>query len=214
MPNDNEILKIKSEELKPSLEEEFPLVTNDKESLRQPYIYKTRMSGRRSAVDDLFTYNGFIAANATVTTVSNTTTETTLETFSLQSVPLRVGQVVRITTTGIYSTANATDTITVRVGSGGAPTTEWNSMVSTAATVTSQPWHLQWIGIIASLGTTGTMEAQMIGKINNINKDDPNTGTITINTDSTITIGITAQWSAAAVGNTISIRQFIIEIVN
>ena len=169
-----------------------------------------------------FLISGVIEADSTVTTVSSSASETNLDTYTIplnsisrnDSVTETAGNVIRISASGTYSTANATDTVTIRVGNGSAPTTEWNSMISTAASVTTQPWNLVWTGIFSAIGSSGTLEAQMTGRINNVNKDDPNTATLTVSTVANIVLAITAQWSNALSGNTISIRQFLIELLN
>jgi hypothetical protein len=176
----------------------------------------TPMVGRQVKLRDLFTLSGTVSVSSTTTTVStdsHTTTETNLATFGFLPDEFHVGMAVRITAIGTY-TSDGTRTVTVRVGNGTAPTTEWNSMASTAAITTNAPWHLQWTGIIATLGALGTLEAQMVGKINNVNKDDANTAAVAINTTTARTFAITAQWSATDAGNSITIRQLLIEILN
>lgn len=158
-----------------------------------------------------------IVSSPTVTTVStdsNTTVETNLATIVLTSPEIDlVNKVIRITALGTY-TSDGTRIVTVRVGSGTAPTTEWNSMVSTAAVTTNIPWNLIWTGIVASIGSSGTLEAQMVGSINNVSKNDANSATVALNTTATLTIALTAQWSAVTAGNSITVRQFIVEILN
>lgn len=169
------------------------------------------MSGRSIKLRDVFNLSGAISVSSTVVTVSNTITETTLASFNFFPNEWHVGMCVRLTALGIYSTANATDTVTLTVKHGSTAT---NTIVNTAATVTSQPWNLTWYGIIGTLGSSGTIESQMIGGINNVRKDDPNTATATIDTTVAELLALTATWSNALSGNTISIRQFIVEILN
>ncbi|KKM18470.1 hypothetical protein LCGC14_1665420, partial [marine sediment metagenome] len=45
-------------------------------------------------------------------------------------------------------------------------------------------------------------------------KSDPNTAVESIDTTQARTLDLTAQWSAALAGNTISIRQFVVEALN
>lgn len=180
---------------------------------RRLYPIGVPLVGRSIKSKDVFVISGLVAASATVTSIStdvNTTTETNLATFTFLPDELHKGILIRITAIGTY-TSDGTRIPTIRVGSGTAPTTEWNSMVATAASTTNQPWNLEWTGIVSGIGSSGTLEAQMRGKINNVNKDDPNTATITINTTTSLIIAVTAQWSASNAGNSISIRQFIVE---
>ena len=53
-----------------------------------------------------------------------------------------------------------------------------------------------------------------MAKINNINKDDANNATVAFNTQLDNTIGLTATWSASDAGNSITLRQFIVEILD
>ena len=183
---------------------------------RRLYPINVPLVGRSVKLKDDFVLSGLVAASATVTTVStdvNGATQTNLATFTFLPDEIHFGMLIRITALGTY-TADATRTVTVRVGAGNAPTTEWNSMVSTAAAVTTQPWHLIWTGIVSAIGSSGTVEAQMVGKINNVNKDDSNTATVSLNTTTSNVLAVTAQWSASTAGNSITIRQFILEILN
>lgn len=120
---------------------------------------------------------------------------------------------VRISASGVI-TDDGTRVCKLSLGSGlAASHTEWNSMTSTAATVTNAPWHLQWTGIVTTLGASGTLEAQMQGDINRVNKDDPNTAAVALATDTAITIALTADWDGTDAGNSISIRQWLIEVL-
>lgn len=208
----DEILSIKEEEQEPKeiLEE-----LKQPEKIERNYKLRVLFSGRRSGVDQMFDWQGFVVANGTVTTVSNNADETLLESIELSGITWHVGQVIRVTANGVYSTVDATPTVIIRIGVGtAAPITEWNSMTSTAAAVTNQPWNLQFIGVVTAIGSSGTVEAQLSGKINNVNKDDPNTATVTFNTNTTQTLSISADWSAANASNSISIRSFLLEIIN
>lgn len=172
---------------------------------------------RRSVkLRDAFTLSGAVETSATVVEVStdtNGTTETTLQSFRFLPGELYPGLLVRVTATGTY-TSDATRTVTVRVGSGTAPTTEWNSMTSTAAAATDTPWNLVWYGLVATIGSSGTLEAQLSGAMNNVKKDDANTATVTVNTQAALTVGLTAQWSANVAGNSIKLRQWLVEVLN
>ena len=120
---------------------------------------------------------------------------------------------VRISASGVI-TDDGTRVCKLSLGSGlAAAHTEWNSMTSTSATVTNSPWHLQWIGIVTTLGASGTLEAQMQGDINRVNKDDPNTAAVVLATDTAVTIALTADWDGSDAGNSLSIRQWLVEVL-
>lgn len=172
---------------------------------------------RRSAkLRDNFVVGGTSSVSTTTTTVSTDshgTTETNLTTYTLNAGELYKKMVLRLTATGTY-TSDATRTVTVRVGSGSAPTTEWNSMSTTAAAATNAPWSLTFYGIVATIGTSGTLEAQLLGNMNNVSKNDANTATVSINTTGQITVAVTAQWSDTTAGNSLTMRQMVLEILN
>jgi len=206
MSNDEiKILKEREDFVKP----EVPFASFDETPVYDRRFFPSLST--RSSV----TLQKTLIASPTVTTVNTTATETNLATIVIPSneFGLKPNGTFKITAFGVYSTANGVDTVTVRVGIGNAATTELNSMTSTAASVTNAPWHLIWCGTIASLGSSGTIESHMTASMNNVSKDDPNTATATINTTLTRIFAVTAQWSNALAGNTISIRQFIVERV-
>lgn len=157
-------------------------------------FYATRVSTRRKIplTNDTITSS---------TTVANTTTETTLFTATMPANGIAVADMIRIFTGGYYSTANGSDTFTIRwkVGS-----TTILSMTSTAANVTNVPWHARTHNTVRTLGATGTLMA--FGEIdsNGANSDQANTATTTFDTTATMTFTVTVQWSAANASNTLT----------
>lgn len=206
-------IPIKKEEIK-------TVTTQDNTFLQEQPVDVSRflpiqipMIGRSVKLRDVFTLSGVLNANSTVVTVTaagSSGAQTDLKSFTLFKDEWHVGMVIRITATGVI-TDDGTRTCTLRIGTGLAPTTEWNSMTSTAATVTNAPWHLTWIGIVTTIGASGTLEAQMMGDINRVNKDDPNTAAVALATNGSIVLALTADWDGIDVGNSISVRQWILE---
>ena len=172
----------------------------------------TATPGRSVKLRNLFSTSGAIASDSTVVTVGTTGTETDLKFFQFFPNEWHVGMCIRIIANGVIID-DGTRTVTLRMRSGLAPTTEWNSMTSTAATVTNAPWNLVWYGIITTLGSSGTLEAQMKGSINRVNKDDPNISTVAFDTTSGIMIDFTADWNGSQAGNSISVRQWLVEVL-
>lgn len=172
--------------------------------------------GRSIKLRDDFVLSGAVASDPTVVTVTAAGSSgaiTDLKSFKFFPNEWHVGMVVRITATGVI-TDDGTRVCKLSLGSGlAAAHTEWNSMTSTAATVTNAPWHLTWLGVVTTIGSAGTLEAQMIGDINRVNKDDPNTAAVTLVTNTIITIALTADWDGTDAGNSLSIRQWIVEIL-
>ena len=172
------------------------------------------VTGRSSSADIMVNSRLFVVANGTVTAVT-TNTEANLESIDLTGISWNVGKIIRVTTRGVYSNTDGTSTVTIRVGTGTEGSiTVWNAITSTAGAVTTQPWEIRWIGVLTAIGSSGALEPQLMGTINNVNKDDLNTATVTFNTTGTRNLAVAAIWSATAAGNTISIRQFLLEILN
>jgi len=217
MPTEEKVLPIRKEIEEPASVATFSQPVNVETPLYKQRFFFRAATGSATANRQGISLTKNIAAFSTVTTVSTAThgtTETNLATIILQKPEIDlVGRAIRITALGTY-TADTTRTVTLRIGSGTAPTTEWNSIVSTAATATSQPWNLTWYGIVVTTGSSGTLEGQLIGSINNVSKNDPNTATVTVSTVGSLTIALTAQWSATDTGNSVTIRQWFVDLLN
>ena len=207
----SDIIKIKEEKIEQPQDVDTDFIVPQEEKLSE--LYKTRFFPRDTNRNS-FTFPRTLNSSPTVTTVATTASETDLASIVILSNENRLYTTFKIYAAGVYSTlAGGAATVAIRVGLGAAPTTEWNIMTTTAADVTNVSWHLNWTGIITVIGTSGTLEAQLQGKTNNVNKDDPNTATVTFNTTIRNTIGLTADWTASDASNSISIRQFICEII-
>ena len=144
------------------------------------------------------------------TTVANTTTETTIYTESISADELHVGQVIRVTLSGYYSTANATDTFTLRWKIGG---TTVASKVSVAENVTNGPWKAVLELTVRSIGATGTVISFVEAAFNNTRDDQAATSTTTTDTTSAEDVIGTLQWDNALSGNTATITQGYTEFV-
>lgn len=175
----------------------------------------TATVGRSVKLRDKFTISGAVVSDSTVVSVTaagSSGNQTDLKSFKFFPNEWHPNMMVRVTARGIY-TSDGTRTATLRIGSGLAPTTEWNSMTSTAASTTNAPWELTWIGIVTTIGSSGTLEAQMTGKINNVNKDDANTATVALATNTAIILAMTIDWDGSDADNSWSVRQFIVEVL-
>lgn len=163
-------------------------------------------------LDNNVLLDGTVKSDFTVTTVANTVTETALNSYTIPASTLAANRALRVTGTGVYSTANATDTVTLRFKIGG---TAWHSITSTAASVTNVQWSASWVIVVATTGAGGTAESQLPWAfINSVFKSDPNTATESIDTTVSRLVEVTAQWSAAVAGHTLSIRQLVVEVMN
>lgn len=150
----------------------------------------------------------------TVTASVVSTTETTLKTFAFNKDELYVGMVIRMTANGTF-TQDGTRQFTLRTGVSVPVNPEFNSVTSPATALTDKFWELTWTGIIATIGSSGTIETALRGSLNTVLLNDlaPNTATVSINTAATLTFALTCQWNANNAGNAVTIRQFILEIL-
>src|SRR3990167_908875 len=164
--------------------------------------------------------SGVLTVSTTATSVGGATTaDTTLNSFTIPALTLsrndpkidNVGNVIRVWAGGRNTTDDATAAVTLKCKVG---STTYHTITSTGSAASNQPWHIGWVFVINTLGTGGTAESQVEAKINNVNKDSANTSTITINTTIDNTLAITAAWASGDAGDDISIRQFIVEILN
>lgn len=143
------------------------------------------------------------------TTVSNTTAETTLFTTSFNADELRAGDNVEMSINGIYSTANSSDTFTVRVKING---TTVHSFTSVAKNVTNTPVEMLHRFTVRGSGATAAISgrADFMAYNDSLFASDVADGTI--NTTIANTITVTMQWNAADVSNSGTIKQGICKI--
>lgn len=143
------------------------------------------------------------------TTVANTTDETTVFTTDIPSNSWLAGKILKLLLLGRYSTANGTDTVTIRFKIDGSTIL---SMVSTAASVTNAPLIGEFITTMRTIGATGTIWPFLTGAINNVKKDSPGTAATTVDTTGDLTFSVTVEWSAADAGNTLSVDQTLLTV--
>lgn len=175
-----------------------------------------------------FLLSGTLEADGTVVSVTGAVGETTLNSYTIplntisrnyagaatSSGPkdyFKAGNVFRIWAAGVYTTDDATATVNIalKVGS-----TTYQTITTTAIIVTNVPWFIDWKIIINTIGSSGTAESFVHAQTNNVNKDVGSTSTFTIDTTANQVISLTATWVSGSAGDTISIRQFLVELLN
>jgi len=177
-------------------------------------------------VDPAFYPSGVLECDATVTTVAGDVGETTLNSYQIPLNTIsrnytgagssglffrKAGNTFRITARGIYTTDDATANVAIKLKIG---STTYHTITTTGATVTNTPWNIDWLVIVPTIGSTGTAESQVVANTNNVKKDSASTSTQTIDTTANQTISLTATWASGDAGDTISIRQFVVELIN
>lgn len=139
----------------------------------------------------------------TTTTVANTVTETNLFSHTLPIRFLRVGRTMELRLLGRVSSTTGTETCTIRIKLAGATIA---TFVIPAAVMTAAPVRVQFILTNRTEGTSGQTwwYAEMLA--NGIAYQSVPTAVLTYNTSGVTTaLAVTAQWSAADAGNTISV---------
>lgn len=165
-----------------------------------------------------FKPSGVLVADATPVAVAGTTTGT----LASYTIPLNTisrndevrdpaGNVFRVTAWGRYTTDDDTATVTINLRVGG---TTYHSIVSTGLTATNAFWRIDWNIIIKTIGTSGTAESYASAKINNVNKDNGSTSSKAIDTTLDQDIDITTSWTSGDAGDGISLRGWMVELLN
>lgn len=168
-----------------------------------------------------FLLSGVLEAISSETSVAGTAGETTLQTYTIplntisgnNSVTENAGNVFRIRAAGNYTTDDATSTVAIACKMG---STTYHTITTTGAIVTNAPWMIDWLVIVKTIGATGKAFSYASAKTNNVNKDSVETtsGGVTIDTTANQAITITATWTSGSAGDTIYIRQFLVELMN
>lgn len=179
-----------------------------------------------------FLPSGVLKADATVVVVAGDASETTLNSYV---VPLNTisrnysgaasasgpqkyrdaGNTFRVWAAGVYTTDDSTATVAIKLElNNGAADTTYHTITTTGATVTNAPWYIDWMFIVSAIGSSGTAETYVTAKTNNVNKDVGGTSALTLDTTLAQTIKMTATWASGDAADSISIRQFLIELIN
>lgn len=218
---ERDILQQEKEEPAEELEEEEPSLPDDDfdddedrlESFLNTYFHPvgTSLVGTSPKTRDDFVIAGTLVANSTTVTVAGNVGETTLKSYTFRENDWHIGMVIRVFLAGVYTTDDASSTVAIalKVGS-----TIYHTITTTAATVTSAPWWISWTIVVTTIGSSGTVESFAQAQTNNVNKDSGSSGTQTMNTTATQAISATATWSSGSVGDSITVRQFLIDIKN
>lgn len=152
-------------------------------------------------------------------TIANTTTETAFsKSYTLPANSLVTGKVVRVTARGTYSSkASAAGNATVRLKLGGTLLVQSGTNAVTDA-MTSRGWELSATFIVQGTGAVSPIETQgwlrmAISAIAAQEIDMEATARINFDLTADRALTITWQWSVADTGNTVSIRQLLVEVM-
>lgn len=166
-------------------------------------FYVTPKSQRRVVTDA----DGSITSD---TTVANTVTETTLYTETIPANELYQGQMITVQLFGLYSSANGADTCTLRFKIG---STTIISVVTPANLVTNAPISAEYTFTVRSTGATGTVISYGEVYLDNTGASSASTATTTVDTTTSNNLVVTAQWSNALAGNTVTAQQAVTKFI-
>jgi hypothetical protein len=130
--------------------------------------------------------------------VANTTTETEIYSTEITADATHVGQRFQIWLGGLLSTANSSDTCTIRVKVGG---TTIASTTSVAANVTDEPWHVECSVQMRAIGASGSLVHHVDFYINDQQTGTASTSPVSIDTTTNNDIAVTIEWDNANASN-------------
>jgi hypothetical protein len=155
---------------------------------------------------------------STSTTVANTTTETTLATFTIPANDAIAGAVYKITAWGTASTTGTpTMTFQARLGGVAGSAIAQSGAVTTASAASAKPWRAEVFLSCLTTGVSATWFGNMtcqcgftLGAGVFLNPSTTIDGGAQFTLDSTVArdLVITGKWSAASASNTITCRGF------
>lgn len=152
-------------------------------------------------------------------TIANTTTETAFsKSYTLPANTLVAGRVVRVTARGTYSTkATGAGNATVRLKLGGTLLVQSGTNAVTD-NLTNRGWELSATFIVQGTGAVAPIETQgwlrlATSAVAASEIDMEATARINFDLTADRALTITWQWSVQDTGNTVSIRQLIVEVL-
>ncbi len=164
---------------------------------------------------------GVVAVNTTVpagNTVASTTTETNFATnYTIPANDCQPGRVYRITAHGVWGTGAAVPTLNMRVKLGNTVIGTTGAVSLTNMAQTDRTWRIDYSLVCQTAGVSGTAEGQGIFTRFYTNEQTSQlwgmttTAPTTIDTTTSQTLQISAQFNQNAPGHTITARQIIVE---
>jgi len=168
-------------------------------------------------------YVGGQAASKTAASsaLTDTTTETALDSYAIPADSLKAGSTIRVRSMGIATATNSTDTLKIYLSLGPTSTAlaSREEVLATAAVdvANNDVFYIDALIQVRTLGTGGTAVAM-------IEYQDPDAVTtatkrslkasFTLNTTVEQTLAVSAEWSVADAGNSCRSDIFAVDIVN
>ena len=142
-------------------------------------------------------------------TVENTTVETLLFTATMDANSLFAGNTLKLRAFGIASNVSASDVLTIRVKVGGVTKV---TIENSARTFSDEDLHISGDATQRTVGVSGERAMHFDLEVGGDNANFQGVGTI--DTTSNMDITITAQWSNAKTGNTVTLEQASMQYKN
>jgi len=163
---------------------------------------------------------------STVTTVSNTVTETALATMTIPANDLVAGAIFRMRVVGVASvTGTPTMTFRTRIGGTGGTQLSTSGSITFSSGVQNKPWGVEFYMTCVTTGASGTMRAwgqttENFATAGNgptisgaTSRLDVSTSAITSDTTIARDLVVTATWGTASASNTLTSFIAVIERV-
>lgn len=158
-----------------------------------------------------------------VAVLSETVSVETLfaESFQFPADSLKVGTVVRVTARGVHSTSATPTTLTMRLKLGSVVLVATGA-VAFNASKTNKYWEFSGEFIVCAVGagTAGKIEAQGVWwfleatAAGALLQSAPNTAQVSFDSTVAQTLQMSAQFSATTAGNSVQLRQLIVEVLS
>ena len=139
------------------------------------------------------------------TTVSNTTTETTIDSHVLEANELFTGRLLESRHLGRFSKNVSTDYFSINIKLNGTTFASFTSDTTLAAT--NKGVSIELYSTCRDTGTTGHIQSYIKCDIGGVASYYVDSSPMVINTTTTNTLSTTIIWNAASVNNTVSIDQ-------
>lgn len=146
---------------------------------------------------------GVKASSVAQVLLSNSTAETTLDTFTIPALTAKAGSIYRIRASGTIDNINPSGNLTFRLRIAGSAFAQW-VLSSVTAVGTAVPWVLDDELAIRTAGAAGTWVAdgRMIGRLGGTTTTFASVLSGTgINTLADLSLTLSAQWATADAGN-------------
>lgn len=155
-----------------------------------------------------------IYTDSTITTLADSTDATILKGLNMRFNDFIKGRIVRVYAAGVFSQiVNESVTVTLYFAKNGSTQTSHGVIGSNTDAITGLAWYIDWYVLFKTTGTSGSAESKVHGSFYQNFTSSGGASAVTVDTTTLQQLQISAQWSSANAGNTISIRQFFVQIL-